>query len=110
MHNANYLAYVDDALDTWFREALGHYEAIGFDVMVKRAEITWQAPARVGDLVDCDCRVVRWGTTSFDVEVVGQVGDAPIFTARLVQVSTAPGEPRAVPIPDAVRHALAEAP
>lgn len=110
MHNANYLAYVDDALDTWFREALGHYEAIGFDVMVKRAEITWQAPARVGDLVDCDCRVVRWGTTSFDVEVVGQVGAAPIFTARLVQVSTAPGEPRAVPIPDAVRHALAEAP
>ncbi len=106
MHNANYLAYVDDALDTWFRTALGDYEELGFDVMVKKAEIVWHGPARVGDVVECECRVARWGNTSFDVEVLGRVADRPVFEALLVQVSTVPGEPTPTPVPAAVRDAL----
>ena len=74
--------------------------------MVKRASIEWHTPARVGDEVDCDCSVVRWGTSSFDVEVIGKVGDRDVFTAHLVQVSTVPGEARSTPIPEAVRVAL----
>jgi acyl-CoA thioester hydrolase len=108
MHNAHYLAYVDDALDSWFRSALGadFEESMGFDVMVKQATIEWQSPARVGDEVDCVCSVARWGTSSFDVEVTGRVGNRDVFTARLVQISTVPGEARSTPIPDAVRVAL----
>lgn len=110
MHNANYLAYVDDAVDTWFRGALGAYEdAAGFDVMVKKATVEWQSPARLGDEVDCTCRVTRWGTTSFDVEVVGTVADRPVFVANLVQISTVPGEPVPTPVPAAVRAALGPA-
>jgi acyl-CoA thioester hydrolase len=107
MHNAQYLAYIDDAVDTWLRAALGTFEeTAGFDVMLKRATVEWHAPARVGDHVDCSCAVTRWGHTSFDVEVIGTIGGAPCFTAQLVQVSTEPGAPRPVPIPEAVRAAL----
>ena len=73
--NAHYLAYCDDALTAWMAAALP--EAVPyfgspsptFDYMVKKAELTWTAPFRFGDVVDLDCSVVRWGTTSFDVRV-----------------------------------------
>jgi acyl-CoA thioester hydrolase len=105
--NAHYLAYVDDAADTWFRAQLGPYEDSGFDCMVKRATIEWASPARFGDELDLTVRVSRWGTSSFDVEVVGRAGDREVFTAVVLYVSTAPGEPRSVPIPEHVRAALA---
>jgi acyl-CoA thioesterase FadM len=46
--NAHYLAYCDDAVDTWFRTVLApessSFEALGFDFMVKTLNITWDAP------------------------------------------------------------------
>lgn len=106
MHNANYLAYVDDAIDCYFRSRLGGLEDIGFDFMVKKATVEWQAPARVHDLVDCEIRVTRWGNTSFDVEVVGTIKAQPVFTAVTVNVSTTPGAPVPVPVPESVKAAL----
>jgi acyl-CoA thioester hydrolase len=108
MHNAHYLAYIDDAIDTWLRSALGNYDGSDqlFDLMVKRATVEWHSPARLGDEVTCDCRVSRWGTSSFDVEVNGHVGDRAVFSAQLVQVSTVPGEARSTPVPERVRSAL----
>ena len=50
--NANYLAYIDDAVDTWFRTVFapeGSFEELGFDFMVKRIELEWQSPARFGE-------------------------------------------------------------
>jgi acyl-CoA thioester hydrolase len=104
--NANYLAYIDDAIDTWMRTVLGPIEQLGFDFMVKKATVEWQAPARFGDTLDLDVSVARWGRSSFDVLVLGSAGDRSIFTATLVYVSTAPGEAAATPIPDSVRAAL----
>ena len=46
--NANYLAYIDDATDTWFRQALGAVRGAGFDFMVKKVAIEWQSAARFG--------------------------------------------------------------
>jgi acyl-CoA thioester hydrolase len=108
MHNANYLAYVDDAIDTWYRSALGDFESadVPFDFMVKKVTVEWYSPAFLGDEVDCECRVSRWGTTSLDVEIAGSVGDRRVFSASMVQVSTEPGHPRAVVIPDFVRAGL----
>jgi acyl-CoA thioester hydrolase len=104
--NANYLAYVDDAIDTWMRTTIGGYEAAGFDCMVKRIEIEWQTPARFGDTVDLDLEVTRWGRTSFDVGVVGSVEDRPSFSATVVYVSTTPGAPVPAPVPELVKKAL----
>lgn len=106
--NANYLAYVDDAIDTWMREVLGDFETLDFDFMVKKATVEWQSAARRGDLLELDVLITRWGTTSFDVGVRGSVEERPIFSATLVYVSTALGQPVAVPVPDWVRGALGE--
>ena len=65
--NANYMAYVDDAVDTWVREQVGHFEDLGFDFMLKKATFEWQAAATFGDTLDLDLDVGRWGNTSFDV-------------------------------------------
>jgi acyl-CoA thioester hydrolase len=106
--NANYLAYIDDATDTWFREALGGFESTGFDFMVKKVTVEWQSAARFGDVLELEAAVTRWGTTSFDVGVVGRVAQRPVLEATLVYVSTLPGSltPRAVP--SEVRAALGE--
>jgi len=104
--NANYLAYVDDAVDTWFRAVLGDIEDIGFDFMVKKCTIEWQSAGRFGETLQLMPRVARWGNTSFDVEVVGTAGERPVFTALLLYVSTTPGDAVPVRVPDHVRAAL----
>jgi acyl-CoA thioester hydrolase len=105
--NANYLAYVDDVIDTWFRQALGKFEELGFDFMAKKITIEWQTPARFADEIDFNARESRWGNTSFDVEVIATVGERPVLTATVVYVSTTPGAPNPAPVPAAVRDALA---
>ena len=98
--------YIDDATDTWFREVLGTFESSGFDFMVKKITIEWQSAARFGETLELDAEVTRWGNASFDVGIVGRVGDRRVVTATLVYVSTVPGQATARPVPDAVRTAL----
>ncbi len=105
--NANYLAYVDDTVDTWFRRTLGDIEHLGFDFMVKKITIEWASAAVFGDELDLVPTVSRWGTTSFDVLVVAHAGDRKVFEATCVYVSTTPGAPVPVPVPELVRQAFA---
>lgn len=119
--NANYLAYADDAMARWLLAVLGPaaLEAglgigpiglpEGFDYVVKRAEVVWAASCTFGDVIDLDCQVTRWGTTSFDVAMDGSVaGDARFTVAlTLISVGTDTATPTAsAPIPDWVRTAL----
>jgi acyl-CoA thioester hydrolase len=104
--NANYLAYIDDATDTWFREALGGFESTGFDFMVKKVTVEWQSAARFGEVLELEVGIARWGTTSFDIGVVGRVGERAVLAATLVYVSTVPGSPTPRPVPPDVRAAL----
>jgi acyl-CoA thioester hydrolase len=106
VYNAHYLAYIDDAVDTWFRLALGRFEENDFDFMVKKATIEWQSAARFLETIDLAVSVARWGMKSFEVLVAGTVEDRPVFLATLVYVSTTPGAAVAAPVPDAVRAAL----
>jgi acyl-CoA thioester hydrolase len=104
--NANYLVYVDDASDTWFREAIGADYGKAFDVVLKRMDITWHGAAGWGDMLAVDVEVRRWGTTSFDIGFEGSVDDSPVFSATVTYVSVDEGSTRPVPIPDFVRTAL----
>jgi acyl-CoA thioester hydrolase len=104
--NAHYLAYVDDTMDTWLRQMDRPYQEHGWDLMVKRAELTWHNPARVADVLDVVAVVTRWGSTSLDLQFDGSVGDRPVFTAVLTYVGVAPGTTTPVPPPDAVRRHL----
>ncbi len=105
--NANYLAYVDDALDRWFATDL-HSSGFGdgFDCMVKKATLEWSSPARRGEVLSLVPTVERWGRTSFDVAVDGRVGERPVFTAVLVYVSVTPGGTDPCPVPTEVRALL----
>jgi acyl-CoA thioester hydrolase len=111
--NAHYLAYADHAIVEWFKAALpanamfvAGNGAATFDFMVKKATVTWTSGATYGDVLDLDCSVGRWGTTSFDVVVRGTVGGAERVEIVLVYVSVTPGTHRPCPVPDDVRTAL----
>jgi acyl-CoA thioester hydrolase len=104
--NAHYLAFVDDALDGWLRSALGDYLADGFDMVLKKAELTWHNGATFGDVLAVDVAARRWGTTSFDIGFEGSVGERPVFSAVVTYISVSPGTTTPAPVPDAVRLAL----
>jgi acyl-CoA thioester hydrolase len=110
--NANYLAYCDDAVDTWLRQVLpGEVYAAAadgstFDFMTKVAAVTFHRGLRFGELADLECSVTRFGRTSFDITIEGTVGDEPSFTTQLTYVSVEPGTDRPCPVPEHVRAAL----
>ena len=103
--NAHYLAYCDHAADLWFRSLGAGLEAGTWDVMVKKATITWDGAARVHDDLAIALSVSRWGNTSFDVRFEGTVDDAPVFTADITYVAVVTGTTETVPVPDEFRVA-----
>ena len=85
--NANYLAYVDDAMDHWMRTFAGQDWVSTWDVMLKAARIVWHGPARWPEQLAVDCGVARWGRTSFDVVYHLRVGDRPVADVLVTYVS-----------------------
>jgi acyl-CoA thioester hydrolase len=103
--NAHYLAYCDDAADWWFRSLGALLEGGAWDVMVKKATVTWRGAARVHDDLAIAVSVSRWGTSSFDVRFEGTVGDLSVFTAELTYVAVSTGTTQPVRVPDEFRAA-----
>lgn len=106
--NAHWLTYFDEAC-TRFVEHLGWGAGVwtrDFDVMLVKAVVEWQGPARFDDWVDVAVAPSRLGTTSFDLRYTATVEGAPAATATITYVSIVPGKHDPVPIPDAVRAAL----
>lgn len=114
--NANYLAYVDDAVDSWMRTALAvplqatsdpsNLHGVGFDFMVKKVTLTWSKPLQFSEVVDLDCAVSRWGTSSFDIDVIGSVVGDERFSACVTYVSVDPTSHMPVPVPSLVKTSL----
>lgn len=108
--NAHYMAYCDDAVDTWFRSELTPdgtgFESLGFDFMLKSATITWHAPLRFGDTADLRCSVARFGNASFDVSITGSASSEQRFDATITYVSVAPGTTTPTRVPELVRERL----
>ena len=107
--NAHYLAYCDDAADTWLRTLDVHFERFGWDLMVVKAVVEWQGGAGIGNTLDIAVGVNRWGNTSFDMGFTGTVGDRPIFTATVTYVGVKAGTRETMPPPPDVRALLAGA-
>ena len=103
--NAHYLAYCDDASDCWFRSMGALGPASTWDVMVKKACITWDGGARMGDDLAIALSVTRWGRSSFDVCFLGTVEDAPVFSADLTYVAVRRGTTTPVRVPEEFRQA-----
>lgn len=104
--NAHYLAYCDDALETWWQVRGVDVEEAGWDAMLKKATIEWQGSATVHDTLAITVEVSRWGTTSFDVTYTGTVDDRPVFSAVVTYVGVRLGTTETIPPPDEVRTRL----
>jgi acyl-CoA thioester hydrolase len=103
--NAHYLTYCDDAAGLWFKAMGAGLEDDWWDVVVKKATITWEGSARVHDDLAIAVAVSRWGTTSFDVRFTGTVDGAPIFAAELTYIAVRTGTTETVRVPDDFRAA-----
>ena len=87
VYNAHYLTFVDDAFDCWLRSLDQRFEdTLGWEVMLKKAEITWESSAKFADQLEVHCEVGRWGKTSFDTHFEGKVDTQTIFTALVTYV------------------------
>jgi acyl-CoA thioester hydrolase len=114
--NANYWMYADDAVAQFVRHAIAaetgndpdlvNFSDVGFDFMLKTAQGTWHKGATYGDIITARCAVSRWGNTSFDVTVHMLVDEEPIFDCIITYVSTTPGAPKPVEVPEMIRRAL----
>jgi acyl-CoA thioester hydrolase len=105
--NAHYMAFIDDAVDCWLRTLDAEFEEhLGWEVMVKRSEITWTTPARFGETLTLDLSVNRWGTTSFDIAALGHVEGREVLTSTTTYVVVDGAQFRPTPVPDALRAHL----
>ena len=107
MHNSQYLAIIDDAVDVWTHPVLAECVAAEWDFMVKRVEMVWSGPAHHGDQLDLDLDVRRWGSSSFDVGVEVTVATgAPCVSATLTYVGVDLEHRRPLAVPGFVRAHL----
>jgi acyl-CoA thioester hydrolase len=104
--NAHYLTYCDDAVGRWWTSAGLAFGDHGWDVMVKKAVVEWSGSAGFDEVLDIKVGVVRWGTTSHDVECAGTVDGRPVFTAVITYVGVAHGTKTPMPPPAEVRALL----
>ena len=106
--NAHYLAYCDDACESWINQHLGlNVFDHGWDFMLKKATIEWSGAATVHDLLTISVAATRWGNTSFDFTYTGTVDDRPVFTCVITYVGVKAGTRETMPPPEALRSALA---
>lgn len=104
--NSHYLAYCDDAVETWFRHLGFSVADMGWDFMLKKAVIEWSGSATVADVIDIDVGVERWGNTSFDVGFTGSVGGAAVFRCVITYVGVRIGTKETMPPPEEFRAAV----
>jgi len=109
--NGNYARYWDDAVTDWFDEAgLGGADmgGSGVDVVAARIEMDFRAPAFLGDTLQTDIVVERFGSTSMTLGFTTiRLSDASVVTeGREVIVFVDPDGFRPTPVPDVVKDKL----
>ena len=112
--NAHWLTYFDEASTRYFAAVLGRSapQVFGddFDVMVVKATLEWEGPARFEDDVAIAVEPTRVGTSSFDLTYAATANGDPACVGTITYVSVVPGTHTSTPIPDLVRAALATRP
>jgi acyl-CoA thioester hydrolase len=107
--NAHWLTYFDDSCTRFF-EAMGYEPQVAFftdfDVMLVKAVLEWQGPARFDVPVDIEVAPSRLGSKSFDLRYTATVRGEPACTATITYVSVQPSTHESAPIPDELRGRL----
>lgn len=105
---------MNGVVEDWFNEALGldyrgFHQDRGIGLGYARAEADFVRSGFWGDRLDVFVRVERVGGASLALALTAFRGDAPVFAARLVIVTTALAERCAIPLPDDLRAAAERA-
>lgn len=109
--NGNYARYWDDAVTDWFEEAgLGGEDlgGTGVDVVAARIEMDFKAPASLGDTLQTDIAVERYGSTSMSLAfTTTRLSDGSVVAeGREVIVFVDPEGFRPTPVPETVKERL----
>jgi acyl-CoA thioester hydrolase len=109
--NANYLMYFDVAGSEYWRE-LGFaypdgFGKFGVDTFVVKAELEFHAPARYDDELELLVRLARIGRTSMRIAIEVYRGDDHLVTGELIYVVAHPTTRKPIPVPEAIREAIA---
>ena len=107
--NAHYMTYCEDTMASWLITEFGSYDE-HFDWMLVRVELDWQSSATLGDVIDIDVGVERWGTTSFTTLFRGTVSGRPVFLGHITYVCVTPGTTTKMEVPPVVRDRLGMVP
>jgi acyl-CoA thioester hydrolase len=107
--NAHWLTYFDETCTRFF-EAIGYEPGVAFftdfDLMLVKAVLEWQGPARFDQPVDVAVAPSRLGTTSLDLRYVATTGGEAACAATITYVSVQPGTHTPEPIPAGLRTRL----
>lgn len=106
--NAHYLTYVDVATIEYFRHVVGPNflqlaEEGYFDIALAKVSLEFKKPARLDDVIDVHCRIVRLGNSSMTFEYLITRGEEELVRAESVQVSFDAKTGKSKPIPDDIR-------
>ena len=100
--NSHYLLYCDETMGAFCSER-GLIE-LAERVHLVASSLTWQAPARWGEVIEVDAACTRLGTTSFVMHFDIRVGDRQVCAVDTTYVLAADGRPE--PLPAQVRELL----
>lgn len=109
--NAHYSTYIDIATTEYFREVLGDNmlelaETHTLDPVLKKITIEFIKPAKLDDFLDIYCRIIKLGTSSFQLEHTITRGDEILVEAEVVQVNYDTESGKAIPIPDDIKQKI----
>lgn len=104
--NAHYLAYADDAMTCWLATVGRPYTDFGWDCMVVHAQLDWQGSVGCDEVVELECAIARWGTTSFVAAFDVHVGGRPVCRIELTYAGVALGTTEKMAAPEEIRRAL----
>lgn len=105
--------FVDYAVDTgrlfWraiARHEFGSENGCGLNLPVKQLSSVFHAPLACDDRFQMRARIVRVGTSSFAVRVLGVHQERPAFEVEITFVSVTTAPRRSSPLPDEFRAVL----
>jgi acyl-CoA thioester hydrolase len=107
--NAHWLTYFDEASTRFFaeiRDTPAQTVFSDFDVMVVKAILEWEGPARFDDDVAIAVQATRIGAASFDLTYTATVEGRDACVGTITYVSVTPGTHESTAIPAAIRASL----
>ena len=106
VYNPHYLTYVDEALEHWILPISRLRQELGWDMMLKKAELEWQGSLGYPDELTVSAQPVHFGNSSWSVRYTGKSSGREVFTADVLYISIKAGENRPMPTPEPIRDYL----